>query len=214
MTPVFLLFIFGILEFGLVYRDYLTVGDATTVGARIGSIVGPGLADVQVSDGSGSTTTVEANGDFAAMMAVREDLAAIPIDWIDRIVIFEADRPSQQTSPIEQVPSNCKSATPLPTNRDGCNIYDPREAFIHLEGEIDNADIAYFTCVGGGDPACGWDPNDRANGPKTTDIDYLGVYIKIDRPYITGIFGDDFTIEQAHILRLEPGALGGTEVAS
>jgi hypothetical protein len=36
--------------------------------------------------------------------------------------------------------------------------------------------------------------------------------VKISRPYLTGIFGDDFTIEQAHVLRLEPGALGGAEV--
>jgi hypothetical protein len=214
LTPVFLLLVFGILEFGVIYRDYLTIGDATAVGARIGSIVGPGIADVQVSDGSGGTVTVEGNGDFAAMMAVREDLAAIPIEWIDRIVIFEGKKPSQQVSPINQVPAACKTKTPLPTNASGCNIYDPRDAFVHLEGTIDNADLAYFQCSNSSDPACGWNPDDRANGPTTDDIDYLGVYIKIDRPYLTGIFGDDFTIEQAHILRLEPGALGGSEVAS
>lgn len=212
LTPIFLLLIFGIFEFGLVYRDYLTIGDATAVGARIGAIVGPGLADVQVSDGAGGTVTVEGNGDFAAMMAVREDLSAIPIDWIDRIVIFEANRPSQQVSPLDQVPSICKTATPLPTNAPRCNIYDARDAFVHLEGTIEQSDIDYFRCLKAGDPACGFDPDDRANGPTTDDIDYLGVYIKIDRPYVTGIFGDDFTIEQAHILRLEPGALGGPGV--
>jgi hypothetical protein len=208
MTPVFLLLVFGIIEFGVVYRDYLTIGDATTVGARIGSITGPGLADVRVSDGAGGTVTVEANGDFAAMMAVREDLAAIPIDWIDRIVIFEGDKPSQQTTPVNQVPAFCKNTASIPANGPGCNIYEPREAFEHLEGTIDSADLDYFKCVSSSDPACGWNPDTRANGPTTDDIDYFGIYIKIDRPYLTGIFGDDFTIEQAHILRLEPGPLG------
>jgi hypothetical protein len=215
LTPVFLLFVFGILEFGLIYRDYLSVADASAVGARIGSIVGPGLAAVQISDGTPTgTTTIDGNGDFAAMMAVREDLAAIPIEWIDRIVIFEGKQPSQQVSPLDQVPSVCRTQTPLPSNAPGCNIYEPRDAFEHLEGNVDATDLAYFSCPapGGSEPACGWDPNDRQNGPTTDVIDYFGVYVKISRPYLTGIFGDDFTIEQAHVLRLEPGALGGAEV--
>ncbi len=210
VTPVLMLLVFGVIEFGVIYRDYVTAADSTTVGARIGSIVGPGLADVRVSDGLGGTTTIEGNGDFAAMMAVRENLSAVPVDWIERIIIFKGDRPSEQTSPTDQVPADCKSTAVVPGNRTDCNIYDARQAFTRLEGTVDAERVAYFRCVNDTDPACGWDPDGRKNGPKTSDIEYLGVYIKIERPYLTGIFGGSFTIEQAHITRLEPGSLGAS----
>lgn len=218
LTPVFLLLVFGIIEFGVIYRDYLTVGDAVAGGARFGGIWGPETKNLTF-DGDGDPTTtgdevqVPVNGDLATMKAVRENMVAVPIEWIERIVIFRAARPgSTSGSAVDQVPAACRYGA-VPGNGPGCNVYDPRDAFLQLEGTIGTAEQNYFRCLGGSEPACGWDPDDRDNADSGIDgdeIEYLGVYIKVDRPYLTGIFGDTFTMEQAYVLRLESGALGAT----
>jgi hypothetical protein len=221
VAPVFFLLIFGILEFGLIYRDYLTVGDAVTVGARSGAIVGPGTADIFVDDGSGTPTEISVNGDFAVMKSVREGMVAVPIDWIDRIVVFRVDpNEAGSQSALELMPDACKTGVSSAAHQ--CNVYQTRESFLALEGSVSAVDLDHFDCVTSGDPACGWPPDDRCNGqashcpsamsnpPTSRDIDFIGVYIKINRSYLTGIFGDAFTFEQAHILRLEPGDVGGS----
>ena len=47
------------------------------------------------------------------------------------------------------------------------------------------------------------------DGPRTADVEFLGVYIRYEHDYITGFFGRTFTIERASIMRLEPGDLNG-----
>src|SRR5690606_18753747 len=57
VTPVFLLLILGILEFGLAFRSYLAVGDTASEGARVGAIQGP------------DSTTAGSNADFSIIKA-------------------------------------------------------------------------------------------------------------------------------------------------
>ena len=37
VSPIFILVIFAVLEFGIAYRDILSIGDATTDAARVGA---------------------------------------------------------------------------------------------------------------------------------------------------------------------------------
>ena len=187
ITPILLFMLFSMLEFGLVYRDYLMVSDTVSNGAKVGAIQGPRL------------TASGYSADHSIVSSIRQNTANIPVEWIDRIVVFRSNAPGAG-GPLAQVPSACKTAASSVT---GCNIYDPVSAFIAVQ----NGTAGYFQCSGTG-PACGWPPTSRKNGPRIVDIEYLGVYVKLNRPLVTGIFGNDFELEVAAVQRLEPGSLG------
>jgi hypothetical protein len=186
VTPVFLLLVFGILEFGLVFRAYLAVGDTASEGARVGAIQGP------------DPTTAGANADFSIVKAVRENTASLELDSIERIVVFRG-APSSAGAPLDQVPDACKDGASVAGS---CNVYPARASFYAVqEGDTD-----YFDCSAGG-LSCAWDPSTRNNGPRVADIEYLGVYIRYRHPFATGLFGNELNLEAASILRLEPGTV-------
>ncbi len=189
-APVFFLFVFGILEYGLVFRDTLTVNDVVGSAASVGAIQGNNRIGAL-----GDQTA-----DYSIVKTIREGTSTIPVGWLDKIIIYEAAGPNAG-SPEDQIPPLCWLLPPGPGPN--CNIYDPEQAFIAVQ----TSDVGFFDCAAGGTNACGWDPDNRDDGPAFYDIDYLGVYIKLDRQYMTGFFGDQFTIENAAIARLEPGSV-------
>jgi hypothetical protein len=193
---IFVLFL-GMFEFGLVFRDYLSVGDAVADAAKYASIQGN-------KDVSG------ASADYTAVSLIRQDLANLPPQSIDRIVIFKGGPPASGT-PLQQMPTVCKTATSSVASAN-CNIYLIPTAFIQIEA----GNNAYFLCVTKPtDPACAWDPEGtdasgnkvRADGPHVADISYVGVYIKVNHQMITRLWGSSFTLEMAAVQRLEPGQL-------
>lgn len=186
VAPVFMVIVLGIFEFGLIYRDVLTSSDAVANGARSGAVIGPRTLDSGVS------------ADFEIIRQVRNSMGTVPISSIDRIVVFKATGPGAGSA-LSQVPNACKTGGSV-TNV--CNVYDPANAFL----AVDTGNNDFFAdCPSG--RACAWRPASRRNGPTAAEIDYIGVYIRIDRPYVSGLFGDTYTIEQAFIVRLEPGML-------
>ncbi len=194
MTPVFFLLIFAVFEGGLLFRTYLTVGDMTADGALAGAIQGDDMAVVDLGSGP-----VEVNGDYSVVAAIREASSAVPVDDIEQIVIFRS-HPADTRPPVDQVPNVCKGGLTSETQK--CNAYPPREAFLAVQ----DGDIPYFECTAGVGRSCGWDPGSRKDGPLVSDIEYLGLYIRANRPNITGVLGESTTIERGAILRLEPGS--------
>lgn len=186
VAPVFFAVILGIFEFGVIYRDVITTSDAAASGARMGAVLGPRPTDSGVS------------ADYEIVRQVRNSLAGMPVEWIDRVVIFKAAGPGAGSAE-SQVPNQCKTGGSV---SGVCNVYDPANAFLAVE--TDDNDF-FANCPSG--RACPWPPEDRSNGPTTGDIDYLGVWIRIERPYMSGMFGDVFTIEEAFVARLEAGVL-------
>ena len=77
VSPIFILLVFGVLEFGVAYRDVLTVGDATTDAARVGAIQGPDVTP------EGETA------DYSIVNAVRDGLAGLKPSNIEAIVVFK-----------------------------------------------------------------------------------------------------------------------------
>lgn len=187
VTPVFIALLFGILEFGLLMRVYLTVSDTVLDGARVGAVQGP------------NPTSTGATADFSTVKSLRESLGGIPIDQIDRIVIFRGG-PASAGTPMQQVPGGCKSSGGSSTAMK-CNVYDAQDAFMAVQV----GDVAYFECDSAGDPACGWNPDDRLDGPKASDIEYVGVYVAIDYQFVTGLYGTSKNLDAAAIQRIEPG---------
>ncbi len=197
MTPVFFVLIFAVFEGGLLFRAYLTVGDMTADGALAGSIQGPDVLEVDLGSGA-----VSVNADYSIIAAIREASSAMPVDDIEQIVVFHAEQ-ADAGSPVDQAPAICKGGISSTARK--CNAYPPEEAFLAVQ----NGDIDYFECVSGAGRSCGWDPNSdppqRDDGPPLAVIDYIGVYIRANRPNVTGLFGEGTTIERGAILRLEPG---------
>ena len=189
VAPVFLALVFGILEFGLLFKTYLTANDTVLDAARVGAVQGP------------NPTSGGANGDFSVIKSVRDSTAGIDPQDIERIVIYRG-RPSTAGSPMAQVPGVCKNGD-ASSVASACNVYDPIEAF----DAVQRGDTDYFVCDTGSEPSCGWDPDSRADGPRAVDIDYLGVYVQVDHDMITGLYGSARDIDAAAIQRLEPGTV-------
>lgn len=87
VTPVLLLFIFGIFEFGLAFRDYLTVANSTRDGVRTASVAG-----------------AELDADYRTLAAIADASAVLPDGAIEEIVIFKA------TGPDDVPAANCETA--------------------------------------------------------------------------------------------------------
>lgn len=190
VSPIFILLIFGVFEFGIAYRDILAVGDATTDAVRVGAIQGPDVTP------EGETA------DYSIVNALRDGLAGLKPANLQSIVVFKA-ADATVGSAISQVPSACKTGTSSTTLK--CNVYRPTDAYVAIQ----DGDVDYFKCLLAGDPACGWNPTTRVDGPTTADVEFLGVYVRYKHEYVTGFFGSTFTVERASIMRLEPGELNG-----
>jgi hypothetical protein len=185
IAPILFVLVLGILEFGMGFRDYLTVGDAVSDTAKVGAIQGNKIVN-------------GANADFEMLRRFRQATSAFDTDSIDRIVIFKASAPGAG-DPESQVPAACKNGTAV---AGVCNVYeDVLTAYLAVEG----GNTGYFDCTGG--PATSWCPTSRDDGPNPNEVDYLGVYVRAERPMVTGMFGDSFTAERASIVRLEPGTI-------
>lgn len=191
IAPVLLVLVLGAFEFGSAFRDSLTLSDSVAGAARSGALQGPDVVD-------------EKSADFEMIKDLREGTNALPIDQIERIVIFDADNPTSGSA-VDQVPQACKTATSS-ISALKCNVYaDPFEAFYAVQ----QADYEYFLCINGNEVVCGWDPESRNDDPRNPqDIDYVGVYIKMNRQQLTGLFGNTWTLSEASVVRLEPGSLG------
>lgn len=181
-----LLVFMAIYEFGLLFRDNLSLTDAVSDATRIGAIVGPDV----LPGGK--------NADHEIVAAVRDGLSSMNDSTVQYVVIFKA--PGGGTPADQQVPLACKNGGSV---YGICNSYPAVEAFTAVE----NADYGYFTCP----PtpvdkiACRWDPEKRKDGPTSAQVETIGVYVKVLRTGYTGLFADTWTIERAAIARLEPG---------
>ncbi|MCU0311183.1 MAG: pilus assembly protein [Acidimicrobiales bacterium] len=223
VAPVFFLIVFGIIEFGLMYRDLLTTQDAVSDGARSAAIAANNLGalDDDPPPVTGDPPILpEATADFVTIKALRQGLGTIPVEWIEKIVIFRAQDPTAGSA-ADQVPQTCKdgvgtsgsgpNANPALNYVGACNVYDAELAFRAYESK--NTD--YFNCAeSAGSPECNWpgiarvnDPVNPIAAPSYSGPDFVGVYVEISRPYLTGLFGTQFDFSEAVITRLEPGVV-------
>ncbi|MEM9468076.1 MAG: TadE/TadG family type IV pilus assembly protein [Actinomycetota bacterium] len=175
VTPVLLLFIFGIFEFGFAFRDYLAVANSTRDAAREASVAGNVL-----------------DADYRMMRAIERASAALPDGAIEEIVIWEA------SGPTDTVPSGCQGA--LAGTAGLCNVY--RDSALSLpESSFGCQEVALGDPLDSPDRF--WCPGDREVSVGA-GLDYVGVYIRITHEYITGLFGDEVVFEDQMILKVEP----------
>jgi hypothetical protein len=198
-TPLFMYLLFGIAEMGLFFRTYITIGAALADGSRTGSILGNSL-DV----------------DYQIIQSVKRDLEAVPRNDIKVLVVYKAGSASTTNAAATAVPSACSQpsvSTPvsLISTASNCSAYTPATDWNATE-------TRYYTCQTTPSPyqnrSAGWCPTDRLTAATATGTtpkgppDYLGIYVRVNHTYLTGLFGRTKTAEQTMVTRLEPQSLG------
>ncbi len=196
--PFFIL-IFGMLDFGILMKDYLSLSNTTRVGVRSASVVAN-----------------DANADYFILDAIKKASVGLNRTKIDRIVIWHA-------SGEDDVPSNtCTTGslsgtggTGAPLYTGACNVYRPAD-FNYQAGDFDcdNATDGVVTPgVGPKDEAwcgpkrkVGVNPRFVGDGDGT---DYIGVWVKYNFNFVTGLFGDGMELTEQVIHRIEPQGLNG-----
>ena len=174
ITPVLLLFVFGIFEFGFAFRDYLAVSNIVRDAAREASVAG------NASD-----------ADYRILRAVERAASALPDGSIDRLIVFEATD-AESTPHADCIAGNSRG----PTGTERCNVYDASHLTL-VESEFQCAplpappDPDYYFC-----------PSDR--DVIVGNLDYVGIWVQVTHSYITGLFGDTVTFTDQIILKLEP----------
>jgi hypothetical protein len=176
VTPVFVLLIFGIVEWGGAFRDYLTLSNGTSAGARTASIQGSAM-----------------QADWELLQAIKRQTAAMPRGQIQMIVVFKASGPSSV------LPEACKTSgqtvgSAANPGAGSCNRYSLSD--LNLTSMPSS-----WSCTSG--PTRHYCPTARKTAVNDPP-DYLGVYIEARHPFVTGLFGDGVTLSSTTITKLEP----------
>jgi len=179
LTPLLVVLLFGVLEFGGAFRDYLTLNNTVTAAARQASIQGD-----------------DPEADYQIVQQVARSSAAFPASEIDLIVVYHP------ASPDAPPPAACLAGTSVPDGgvdaTGACNVYTADA--LGWAGSS-----AHWGC-GAGSADGAWCPTDRKtalsgpNGPP----DDLGVYVRITHPYLTGLFGRSLALAKSSVIELEP----------
>jgi Flp pilus assembly protein TadG len=176
IAPVFALLVAGVLEFGLAFRDSMTVSNALRSGARVGSNAGR-----------------ERLADYTILKSVEAAMKEVPTSRVIRVVVYKASTSSSN------VPASCLTATAI-TNRgvdNLCNTYSAGDLTL-----ASSAFVGTTNCTGA--PDARWCPLNRQS-QQALGADYLGVYMEVRYTYITKIFpGTGVTIRDRAVMRLEP----------
>ncbi len=174
VAPLFFLMIFTVFEFGLVFRQYLTVSSADRNATRTASAAGNA-----------------AQADYLTLQAIVRSTRAISSSELRSIVIFKATGPkSSITTDSSLIPCLTASQANL------CNRY--------VASDLTRPSTQFGDCTASSStPDRFWCPTSRkiaASAPP----DYVGVYITSRYDSITGIFGKNFNFSEQTIYRLEP----------
>jgi hypothetical protein len=108
IAPVLSMLIFGMIEYGLLFRDYLTVSNVTRTGARVGSAAGN-----------------QPLADYNILQAVKAAAGALPggVASIDKIIVYKT------TSADGAPPAACITGG---SQSGSCNVYLKADAAWNL----------------------------------------------------------------------------------
>jgi hypothetical protein len=174
ITPVFALLIFGILEFGLTFRDYLTVANVSRDSARGASAYGDDLY-----------------ADYNIIQVAQQSSKGFRPNELQRLVIFDAGSVNGSIRSSSHPAHGCLTGGGIPGV---CNVY--------LAADL-NRPKSDFGCKSPTALDGFWCPTGRevrASGPP----DYVGVYVKARHDFITGLFGPGMDLTDEIIMRIEP----------
>lgn len=164
VVPLLLLLLFGIIEFGVMFRHRLTVANATQAAGRVGSALG-----------------TDENTDYEILNALSQglDTLASGVDSVKYVAIFEADG---NGNPI----GGCS----LPGGGGRCNVYAYQKDF-WTSPPCDWNPCPFEPATGAGTLGGGWGDDFGAGSPPERDTELpglgvLGVRVYYAYDWITG----------------------------
>jgi hypothetical protein len=187
VAPFLALIAAGIVEYGTMWRDNLTVTSSSRAANRVVS----NLGDNNLSD-------------YEAILSLNSGLQAIDGFTLEFVMIYDASAADGAPS------STCfnSSNDPIKNSGGNCNVYTA----------ADVANIAAMTCVttcaefpdngtcsGGSSLIFDFCPQSERSTNQSAGLTSVGVWVRIQRDYFTGIFpGDGVTIEDYSVMKVEP----------
>jgi hypothetical protein len=180
VTPVFFLLVFGIMEFGWLYKDWMSVANASHDGAREGSSAG-----------------VDAYADYDILFVIQRSLAALSKN-VDYVIVFKA------TGPNDPVPAACKTSAAgggrgVPGS---CNVYRPSDWNAPSYGQSSFG----YDPVANPNPALldmNWPGLSRSDHKTDPGPDWLGVFVQATHDSLTGIAAGNQTLSKTSIIQIE-----------
>jgi hypothetical protein len=140
-------------------------------------------AGTRVASASGN----DVYADYGIVQSVRRESAALPRAQIKMIVVYKATE-------IGEPPSiTCKNGTPV---EDVCNVYTPTD-FTEPKADYGCKDAETLDKY--------WCPYERnVILTSSTGPDFVGVWMKIEHPWVTKMFGNTLTLTDSSVIQLEP----------
>ena len=192
VTFPFFFIIFGIMEMGFLFRNYLTVSNTAAEASRAASVYGS-----------------NEDADYQILQSAKHGIAAMGAEQLDFIVIWRASGPGD-TVPTACFPANGGtqgpyiggggSGSPDPATQPAydptvieCNTYRNGDLFLALEDSAGNPTDT-FGCKGlSGSRDMGWCPIIRFDAVSDPP-DYVGIYVQSEHRYLTGFLKDTSTL--------------------
>ena len=175
IAPVFVLITAAIFEYGLAFRDSMTLSNALRSGARVGSNAGR-----------------EREADYTILKSVEAAMTEVPNSRVNRIIVYKAA--TTGSAP----PAACLAVSGSGGVSGVCNVYQSSDLARPL------SDYGGTTSCSSTAPDRYWCPTARQN-QQALGADYLGVWMEIRYVYVTHVLpGTGITIRDRAIMRLEP----------
>lgn len=185
VAPFLALIVAGIVEYGTLWRDSLTVTSSSRAASRVVS----NLGDNNLSD-------------YEALLSINSGLAAIDGYTLEFVMIYDASAADGSPNP------NCfdGSGDPIVNSGGNCNVYTGAQVAA-MDALSCTTSCTEFpsnpTCSGG--MTFDFCPQSERNTDQATGLTSVGVWVRIERDYFTGIFpGDGVTIEDYAVMKVEP----------
>lgn len=175
IAPVLVLITAAIFEYGLAFRDSMTLSNSLRSGARVGSNAGR-----------------ERQADYTILKSVEAAMTEVPNSHIVRLIVYKA------TTADSAVPASCLAVSGSGGVNGVCNVYLASDLARPL------SDYGGTTSCSGTAPDRYWCPTTRQNS-QALGADYLGVWMEIRYTYVTHVLpGTGITIRDRAVMRLEP----------
>jgi hypothetical protein len=192
----------GILEFSMLFRDYLSVSSSVRVGTRVaasgansGQAICPSPLPTDVTGCTGANTPQLA---VSAANAIQMAGSAMSQDMIDEIWIYRSNTSGfaansyyvSSTTPNTATGATTQDAMIAAGCTSACVKYrwsDANNRFQYAGGTWDSTKIN--ACI----------KDSRGQGP-----DAVGVYMKASHPMLTNMFGSTITLQDRSVMVFEP----------
>lgn len=180
VLPVLLLMVMGMLEFAFVMRDYLAVSSAVRTGARTAST---GAANGCVE---GSTTTCVPSLAVAAANAMDKAGVGMPRGTIDSFIVYKANSNGfPGTGSTMPAKGQCGVSAAYP------------DCVEFIWDTTANSGVGGFVRSNGF-----W--NSRAINACLPTPDMVGVFMRVNHPFATNLFGATLTVSDRAVMKFEP----------